>query len=51
MCNICGCSIDPAAGSLYEKHFNFINCGNAFNGSGVVVVCPSCRSRKIKRVK
>ncbi|HPJ30632.1 MAG TPA: hypothetical protein PLZ42_04505 [Methanothrix sp.] len=51
MCNICGCSIDPAEGSLYEKHFKCLNCGNDFKATGVAVGCPSCRSKKIKRVR
>ncbi len=51
MCNICGCSIDPAEGSLYEKQFKCLNCGIDFKASGVVVACQSCRSRNIKRVR
>lgn len=51
MCNICGCSIDPAEASFFKKHLRCISCGSGFEASGVVLFCPSCRSRKIERVR
>ena len=51
MCNICSCSIDTAEGSPFEKQFKCLSCGNAFKVAGVAVACPSCRSKKIKRMR
>ncbi len=51
MCSICGCSIDPAEGSGYEKSYRCLSCDDRFKAGGVAIRCPSCRSREIERVK
>jgi hypothetical protein len=51
MCAICGCGIDAGnADSMFSKDYECLNCGQIFKAFGVVRVCPSCSSRRSKRV-
>jgi len=51
MCAICGCGIDAGnADLMFSKDYRCLDCGHVFKAFGIIRVCPTCNSRKSRRI-